>query len=177
VVALPEPGKRPGWVGIVALVFQNHFQPLYHQVLDRGATADGFDFRLIQQPVRQVDGGFHDSNKYGNMGAVSVCPEKFGRKIRGELLLDQGLTTSILKNMVTHMKTTIEIADSLLLRAKTRAREKNVTLRSLIEESLAATLEKPLESAEILPVTFKGNGLSRDFQDASWDKIRDEIYQ
>lgn len=79
--------------------------------------------------------------------------------------------------MVTHMKTTIEIADSLLLRAKTRAREKNVTLRSLIEESLAATLEKPLESAEILPVTFKGNGLSRDFQDASWDKIRDEIYQ
>ena len=78
--------------------------------------------------------------------------------------------------MVTHMKTTIEIADSLLLRAKALAREKRMTLRSLIEASLAATLEKPLEAAEIRPVTFKGNGLSRDFQDASWDKIRNEIY-
>jgi len=82
-----------------------------------------------------------------------------------------------LKSMVTHMKTTIEIADTLLLRAKARAREKRVTLRSLIEESLAATLDKPLESALIQPVTFNGNGLSRDFQDASWDKIRDEIYR
>ena len=79
--------------------------------------------------------------------------------------------------MVTHMKTTIEISDSLLLRAKARAREKRTTLRSLIEESLAATLDKPMESAEIRPVTFKGNGLSRDFQDASWDTIRNEIYR
>jgi hypothetical protein len=25
-------------------------------------------------------------------------------------------------------------------------------------------------------VTFKGNGLTREFEDASWDKIRDAIY-
>ena len=80
-------------------------------------------------------------------------------------------------SMVTHMKTTIEIADALLERAKARARDRRVTLRSLIEESLAATLEKPLESAQIRPVTFNGNGLNPDFQDASWDKIRDEIYR
>ena len=79
--------------------------------------------------------------------------------------------------MVTHMKTTIEIADSLLLRAKARAREKKMTLRSLIEESLAATLDQPLVTSKIRPVTFKGNGLSRDFQGASWDKIRDKIYR
>lgn len=78
--------------------------------------------------------------------------------------------------MVTHMKTTIEIADSLLIRAKNRAREKKITLRSLIEESLAATLAQPLPSKRVTPVTFKGNGLSREFQGASWDKIRDAIY-
>ena len=81
------------------------------------------------------------------------------------------------RNMVTHMKTTIEIADSLLLRAKARARERRVTLRSLIEESLASALDQPSDAREVQPVTFRGNGLSREFQDASWDRIRDEIYR
>lgn len=80
------------------------------------------------------------------------------------------------RNRVTHMKTTIEIADNLLTRAKARAREQHITLRSLIEKSLASTLDKPIPTPQIQPVTFKGNGLSRDFQDASWDKIRDAIY-
>lgn len=81
------------------------------------------------------------------------------------------------RNMVTHMKTTIEIADSLLLRAKARARERRVTLRSLIEESLASALDQPSDAREVQPVTFRGNGLSKEFQDASWDRIRDEIYR
>lgn len=80
-------------------------------------------------------------------------------------------------NMVTHMKTTIEIADVLLLRAKERAREKHITLRSLIEESLAATLDQPVPATQVEPVTFRGNGLSREFEGASWDKIRDAIYR
>ena len=79
--------------------------------------------------------------------------------------------------MVTHMKTTIEIADSLLIRAKARAREQRITLRSLIEKSLAATLDQSVPATRVKPVTFKGKGLSRDFTDASWDKIRDAIYQ
>lgn len=58
--------------------------------------------------------------------------------------------------MVTHMKTPIEIADSLLLRAKARAREKRITLRSLIEESLAASLDQPEPTVRVTPVTFKG---------------------
>ena len=78
--------------------------------------------------------------------------------------------------MVTHMKTTIEIADSLLIRARTRAREQHITLRSLIERALATTLDQPLRAIQVKPVTFKGNGLSRDFEDASWEKIRDAIY-
>jgi hypothetical protein len=78
--------------------------------------------------------------------------------------------------MVTHMKTTIEIADNLLARAKVRARAQHITLRALIEESLATTLDQPLPVTLIKPVTFKGNGLSHEFEGGSWDKIRDEIY-
>ncbi len=78
--------------------------------------------------------------------------------------------------MVTHMKTTIEISDNLLIRAKKRAREKHITLRSLIEESLAASLDQPLPTKRVVPLTFKGKGLSRDFEGASWEEIRYEIY-
>ncbi len=78
--------------------------------------------------------------------------------------------------MVTHMKTTIEISNNLLARAKARARAQHITLRSLIEESLATALDQPLAATRVRPVTFKGNGLSREFEDASWDKIRDTIY-
>ncbi len=78
--------------------------------------------------------------------------------------------------MVAHMKTTIEIADNLLARAKDRAKARGVTLRSLIEESLAVTLDQPLPKAEVRPVIFGGKGLSREFEDASWEKIRGSIY-
>ncbi len=73
--------------------------------------------------------------------------------------------------MVTHMKTTIEIADNLLARAIARARAQYITLRSLIEESQAAALDHPLPTSKVRPVTFKGNGLSRKFEEASWDTI------
>lgn len=78
--------------------------------------------------------------------------------------------------MGAHMKTTIEIADNLLARAKARAKDQKITLRSLIEESLAAALDQPLPETKIRPVTFGGKGLTREFEDASWDKIRDAIY-
>jgi len=86
------------------------------------------------------------------------------------------LTEKQSENMVTHMKTTIEIADNLLARAKARARARHITLRALIEESLATTLDQPMAGPTVKPVTFKGNGLNRDFEGASWDKIRDAIY-
>jgi len=78
--------------------------------------------------------------------------------------------------MATHMKTTIDIADDLLLRAKARAAEENITLRSLVEHSLAQTLEDTSPAVQVSPVTFKGQGLSPEFEGASWDKIREAIY-
>ncbi|MDE0861018.1 MAG: hypothetical protein OSA93_12725 [Akkermansiaceae bacterium] len=74
------------------------------------------------------------------------------------------------------MKTTIELSDNLLLRAKKRAKDESITLRSLIEKSLAVTLANPPKEPKIEPVTFKGKGLTPEFENASWDKIRDAIY-
>jgi hypothetical protein len=78
--------------------------------------------------------------------------------------------------MVTHMKTTIELSDNLLLRAKQRAKDESVTLRALIEKALTAALEESSPTPEVKAVTFKGKGISSEFEDASWERIRDTIY-
>ena len=77
------------------------------------------------------------------------------------------------------MKTTLEISDNLLRRAKERAREENLTLRDLVEEGLEMALssrekQKPYKAR---PVVFKGEGLSPEFQNASWARIRDAAYE
>ena len=76
------------------------------------------------------------------------------------------------------MKTTIEISDSILAQAKRLAREQNVTLRSLTEEGLRKVIEERSASGKrrVTPITFKGNGLSSDFQGATWERIRDVAY-
>jgi hypothetical protein len=89
-----------------------------------------------------------------------------------------GLTGREPADMVAHMKTTIDIADDLLLRAKREAEASQTTLRSLIEEGLREVLgrkalakQKPIE-----PVTFRGRGLQPAFRGKGWDAIRDAIH-
>lgn len=76
------------------------------------------------------------------------------------------------------MKTTLEISDHLLARAKGLARKQNTTLRSLTEKGLRIVLEAEELSARhsLQPVTFKGRGLSVEFRDTSWKEIRDAAY-
>ena len=77
------------------------------------------------------------------------------------------------------MKTTVEIADDLFHRVQKMARDEKTTFRALIEESLRKMLEAKKPAKKKLPplVTFKGGGLTEEFKDASWEKIRDEIYR
>lgn len=77
------------------------------------------------------------------------------------------------------MKTTIDISDSILLEAKQLAREQNVTLRSLTEEGLRKVIEErsARRPCQVHPVTFQGEGLSQEFQGASWAQIRDAAYE
>ena len=80
--------------------------------------------------------------------------------------------------MVNHMKTTVDIADDLLLRAKEEAVTSHTTLRSLIEEGLREVLGRKSESRRklVTPVTFAGKGLQPDFRGKGWDQVRDAIY-
>jgi len=77
------------------------------------------------------------------------------------------------------MKTTLDIADNILLRAKELARRRHRTLRSLAEEGLVAVLEglESEEQAVIRPVTFGGNGLTEEFAHKGWSEIRDAAYE
>ena len=77
------------------------------------------------------------------------------------------------------MKTTIDIADSLLTEAKLLAAQQETTVRSLVEEGLRHVLEKRnrSEGFSLRPVTFRGNGVRPEVREGSWERIRDLIYE
>jgi hypothetical protein len=78
------------------------------------------------------------------------------------------------------MKTTIEIADDLFERAQRLARKEKTTFRSLTEQGLRLVLkEKQSKSTKWKwnPLVVQGGGLTDEFQNASWERIRDEIYE
>jgi hypothetical protein len=77
------------------------------------------------------------------------------------------------------MKTTIEIADDLFERAQRLARKEKTTFRSLTEQGLRLVLKEKQGKPMKLPplVTVGGGGLTDEFKNAPWEKIRDEIYR
>ncbi len=77
------------------------------------------------------------------------------------------------------MRRTIGIASSILNRSRDLARREHVTLRALVEEGLELVLaeRQTRRKAPIKPVTFRGRGLSPQFQRASWARIRDASYE
>lgn len=81
--------------------------------------------------------------------------------------------------MGTHMKTTIELGDSLLAEAKRVAAEENTTLRALVEAGLREVLAKHRMRAapfRLRRVTAKGKGLRPQLRGASWQTLRDLAY-
>lgn len=84
-------------------------------------------------------------------------------------------------SMGTHMKTTIEIADSLLAEAKRLMVRERRTLRSLIEEALRLLLKARRGSKRkpytYKPVLFRGEGLQPGIDPGNWEQIADLIYR
>ncbi len=77
--------------------------------------------------------------------------------------------------MVDHMKTTIEIADSLFLSAKAIAAREKTTVRALAEQGLRHVVESmnQPEQFRLRKASFRGNGLQPHVQDGSWETIRE----
>lgn len=76
------------------------------------------------------------------------------------------------------MKTTVDISDALLARAKRHARKVGKPLRAIIEEGLRSVLEGERVPAQYrLPDRSVGRaGGPNPLETLSWQELRDEIY-
>jgi hypothetical protein len=74
------------------------------------------------------------------------------------------------------MKTTVDIQDQLLRRAKAEAKRGGTTLRALIEEGLRLVLEEPAEHYELPDRSVGVPGADNPLQRMSWQDLRREIY-
>jgi hypothetical protein len=76
------------------------------------------------------------------------------------------------------MKSTFEINDALLKRAKIHARRAGKPLRALIEEGLRRVLDESAPTARYeLPDRSVGKvGAPNPLEQLSWQDLRDEIY-
>lgn len=81
-------------------------------------------------------------------------------------------------NMVV-MKTTLDIQDELLARAKRHARKTGRSLRAVVEEGLQhVLLAAASRSRYQLPDLSVGNASDRDpIEDYSWQDLREMIYE
>ena len=80
--------------------------------------------------------------------------------------------------MVSNMKTTVNLPDELLREAQELARREQTTLRELIETGLRAVVRQRSSDSpfELADASVEGRGLQPAFRGASWQQIRDTIY-
>ncbi len=83
--------------------------------------------------------------------------------------------------MGAHMKTTIELNDTLLQAAREVAARQGTTLRGVFEAALRSYLQS-LSGTRQVPFqlrrhTFSGNGLRPEAAEAGWERIRDLSYE
>lgn len=79
------------------------------------------------------------------------------------------------------MKTTVEIADALLNRAKRLAKQRGIPLRQVLESALRTYLEKSDEGKaqpfRLRKCTFAGRGVQAGIREGDWGQIRERIYE
>ena len=83
--------------------------------------------------------------------------------------------------MGAHMKTTVELNDTLLQAAREVAARQGTTLRGVFEAALRSYLQSQ-PSTQHVPFrlrrhTFSGNGLRPEAAEAGWERIRDLSYE
>lgn len=77
------------------------------------------------------------------------------------------------------MKTTIDLADDLALRARKLAKKRRVTFRTVIEDAIRLALaeEERDESFTLPDKGVDGCGLQEEFRGKSWSEIREAAYE
>lgn len=80
---------------------------------------------------------------------------------------------------LTHMKTTVEIAEDLFARTREVAQREGTTLRALIEEGLSVALARREQktSYQWPDLSVGGEGIAPDIEEGSWEPVRDQIYK
>ncbi len=78
-------------------------------------------------------------------------------------------------NVGTHMKTTIDLSDALFVAAKQFAAARGMTLRAVIEQSLARTLREkaPIHAFKLRDASVSGKGLTDAARALSSSSLRD----
>ena len=76
------------------------------------------------------------------------------------------------------MKTTIELPDPLFQQARRYAKSHQMTMKALIEQGLRKVMAEKKEEKpfRLRDGSVKGNGLTPEFQNASWEQVRDLVY-
>lgn len=83
-------------------------------------------------------------------------------------------------DIVSNMKTTIDVADALLEEARRVAARDHTTLRQLVHEGLRRVLEERRprrHTFHLRQVEPGGGGFQPEFAGGDWARIRDEIYR
>ena len=77
------------------------------------------------------------------------------------------------------MKTTIEISNSLLEEARRLAAREGTTVRALVEQGLRHVVaeRKSRDVFKLRQASFKGHGLQAAFAGATWEHIREAMYE
>ena len=81
--------------------------------------------------------------------------------------------------MVSHMKTTIQISESVLEEARKLASSERTTLKALVEEGLRRIISERNRRTKfrLRKAKFNGHGLQSHLKGASWDQIRELGYE
>jgi hypothetical protein len=94
-------------------------------------------------------------------------------------LLSRPVWVALPGDIVTHIKTTVEISDPLMREARETAVREGRTLRSLLEEGLREVLAGRRRKGRfrLRDGSFKGKGLQPGVDLSNWEEIRTLIYE
>jgi len=80
--------------------------------------------------------------------------------------------------MVSHMKTTVDLPDELLLEVQQIARSEGTTMKSLLEEGLRGAIARHRNAPAftLRDASVGGRGLRPEIAGADWGTIREQSY-